>query len=205
MGRSINWFGLAAGITTLIVLPISLYFPWWQLTIGQNLVKINSSPMNTNFALFGGAQFTVPLIWAMNLISILTFTAAGIIMLIYSINPTKSYSKQLLGFSYKKPLYAVVSFAVGIVAIVLVTGFLGMNIPLIGSKTVVLPTQLVSNDLSITASVSSGFQFPFYIAIAAAALCIVARLYHRNLAKALLKTPETLMPSPETSAAPASA
>ena len=105
----------------------------------------------------------------------------------------------------RKPLYAVISFAVGIVAIVIIAGFFGMNIPLMGSETVSLPTQLISSGLSISALVSGGFQLPFYLAIAAAALCIVARLYHRNLAKALLKTPETLMPSPETSAAPASA
>lgn len=196
MGRIINWFGLAAGIITLVVLVISFYFPWWQLTIGENLIKINSSPVNTNFALFGGDQFTVPLIWALNLITILTFTAAGTIMLIYSINPTKPYAKHLLGFSYKKPLYAVVSFAVGIVAIVIVTGFLGMSIPLAGTKIVTLPTQFVSNDLSITAQVSSSFQLPFYLAIAAAALCIAARLFHSHVAK-----PTTLNPPPETTPA----
>ena len=78
MVRKINWFGMAAGIITLIVLVISFYFPWWQLTIGQNLIKVNASPVNTNFGLFGGAQFTIPLIWALNLISILTFTACGL-------------------------------------------------------------------------------------------------------------------------------
>ena len=124
MGRSINWFGLSAGIITLIVLVISFYVPWWQLTIGQNLIKINASPVNTNFGLFGGAQFTIPLIWALNLISILTFTACGLVMLIYSLNPTKSYSKHLLGFSYKKPLYVLIFFAVGLVAIVIIAGFL---------------------------------------------------------------------------------
>ena len=109
MGRKINWFGLAAGIITLIVLVISFYVPWWQLTIGENLIKVNASPVNTNFGLFG-TQFTVPLIWALNLISILTFTASGLVMLIYSLNPTKSYSKHLLGFSYKKPLYVLIIF-----------------------------------------------------------------------------------------------
>ena len=93
MVRKINWFGMAAGIITLIVLVISFYIPWWQLTIGQNLIKVNASPVNTNFGLFGGAQFTIPLIWALNIISILTFTACGLVMLIYSVNPTKSYSK----------------------------------------------------------------------------------------------------------------
>ena len=198
MGRSINWFGLSAGIITLIVLVISFYVPWWQLTIGQNLIKINASPVNTNFGLFGGAQFTIPLIWALNLISILTFTACGLVMLIYSLNPTKPYSKHLLGFSYKKPLYVVIFFAVGLVAIVIIAGFLGMSIPLMGTATLTLPTQLISNGLSISALASGSFQLPFYLAIVAAALCIAARLYHRNLSKALLKAPEKAIPPPDT-------
>ncbi len=205
MGRSINWFGLSAGIITLIVLVISFYVPWWQLTIGQNLIKVNASPVNTNFGLFGGAQFTVPLIWALNLISILTFTACGLVMLIYSVNPTKSYSKHLLGFSYKKPLYVLISFAAGLIVIVIIAGFLGMSIPLMGSTTLTLPTQFISSSLSISALVSGSFQLPFYLAIVAAALCIAARLYHRNLAKALLKAPEKAIAPPDTIATAASA
>src|SRR5208282_4153308 len=134
---------MAAGIITLIVLVISFYVPWWQLTIGENLIKVNASPVNTNFGLFG-TQFTVPLIWALNIISILTFTTSGMIMLIYSLNPTKSYSKHLLGFSYKKPLYALISFVAGLIAIIMIAGFLGMSIPLMGSTTLALPTQFIS-------------------------------------------------------------
>ena len=167
------------------------YAPWWQLTIGQNLIKVNASPVNTNFGLLGGAQFTIPLIWALNLISILSFTACGLVMLIYSVNPTKAYSKHLLGFSYKKPLYVVISFAGCLIAIVVIAGFLGMSIPLMGSTTLNLPTQLISSGLSISALVSGSFQLPFYLAIVAAALCIAARLFHKNLAKVQKTGPET--------------
>jgi hypothetical protein len=198
MGRSINWFGLSAGIITLIVLVISLYVPWWQLTIGENLIKVNASPVNTNFGLFGGAQFTIPLIWALNLISILTFTVSGLVMLIYSVMPTKSYSKHLLGFSYKKPLYALITFVAGLVAIVIIAGFFGMSIPLMGSTTLALPTQFISSGLSISALVSGSFQLPFYLAIVAAALCIAARLYHKNLAKVQKPGPETAALPTET-------
>ncbi|MGA3291013.1 MAG: hypothetical protein ABSD42_12330 [Candidatus Bathyarchaeia archaeon] len=199
MGRSINWFGLSAGITTLIVLVISFYVPWWQLTIGENLIKVNASPVITNFGLFG-TQFTVPLIWALNLISILTFTACGLVMLIYSLNPTKSYSKHLLGFSYKKPLYVLIFFVAILVAIIVIAGFIGMNIPLMGSTTLSLPTQFISSGLNIRALVSGSFQLPFYLAIAAAALCIAARLYHKNLAKTLKTGPETATSPTETTA-----
>jgi len=204
MGRSINWFGLSAGIIILIVLVISFYVPWWQLTIGENLIKVNASPVNTNFGLFG-TQFTVPLIWALNLISILTFTACGLVMLLYSVMPTKSYSKHLLGFSYKKPLYVLISFVAGLVAIIAIAGFLGMSIPLMGSATLSLPTQFMPTGLSINALVSGSFQLPFYLAIVAAALCIAARLYHKNLAKVQKPVPETAASPTKTMATSVSA
>ena len=138
----------------------------------------------------------MPLIWALNLISILTFTACGLLMLLYSVNPTKSYSKHLLGFSYKKPLYVLISFVAGLVAIIAIAGFLGLSIPLMGSTTLSLPTQFMPTGVSISTSLSGSFQLPFYLAIVAAALCIAARLYHRNLAKALLTAPGTTIPPP---------
>ena len=131
MKRRINWFGLAAGIITLIVLAVSLFVPWWQLTIGDKLLQVNASPLNTNFGLLD-LNFTVPLLWAWNLVSVLIFAAAGVVMLFYSIFPTRSYSKELLGFSYKKPLYILISFIVGLVVMIFIAGAIGFNIPVVG-------------------------------------------------------------------------
>ena len=197
MNTKINWFGLAAGIITLIVLVISWYVPWWQLTVGENLMEVNASPVNTNFGLLG-TQFTVPLIWALNLVSILTFTASGIVMLIYSFIPTKSYSKHLLGFSYKKPLYALITFVAGLLVITSIAGLLGISIPLIGSTNLMLPTQFLPMGASISVLVSGSFQLPFWLAIVAAALCIAARLYHRRVAKVPKTGPETAASPTET-------
>ena len=61
--KKINWFGLVGGILILVVLAVSIYYPWWILTIGDNLVKVNASPVNTNFGL-SNIKFTVPIIWA---------------------------------------------------------------------------------------------------------------------------------------------
>ncbi|MGD0645345.1 MAG: hypothetical protein ABSA75_10610 [Candidatus Bathyarchaeia archaeon] len=191
MARHINWFGLAAGIIILVVLVISFYIPWWQLTIGENLIKVNVSPVNTNFGLFG-TQFTIPLIWALNLVSILTLTASGLVMLFYSFMPTKSYSKQLLGFSYKKPLYLLVTFVAGLLVAILVAGLLGISIPFAGSTTLALPTKFTSG-AEISALVSGSFQLPFWLAIAAAALCITARLYHARITKLQKTAPVTVL------------
>jgi len=176
LNRNINWFGFAAGIVTLTVLGTSLFIPWWQLTVGDNLMKVNASPVNTNFGLFG-AQFTLPLISALNLVSILTFTASGIVMLFYSLMPTKPFSKQLLGFSYKKPLFSLITFVSGLLILTSIAALFGINVPIFGSTTLNLPSNLVMG-ANVNASVSGSFQLPFWLGIVAAALCIAARLYH---------------------------
>ena len=174
--RNVNWFGFAAGIVTLIVLVISLFIPWWQLTVGDNLMKVNASPVNTNFGLFG-AQFTLPLISALNLVSVLTFTASGLVMLFYSLMPAKPYSKQLLGFSYKKPLFSLITFISGLLIITSIASLFDINVPILGSTTLNLPSNLMMG-ANVSASVSGSFQLPFWLALVAAALCIAARLYH---------------------------
>ena len=45
MNRVVNWYGFAAGVLTVVVLVISLFIPWWQLTVGDNLMKVNASPL----------------------------------------------------------------------------------------------------------------------------------------------------------------
>ena len=180
------------------MLAISLYLPWWQLTIGENLTKINASPVYTNFGLLG-TQFTMPLIWALNLITILTFTACGVVMLVYSLVPTKPYAKQLLGFSYRKPLYTVVSFVVILAIIILIAGHFGLSIPLMGSATVTLPGSWTMG-ATVSALLSGNFQVSFWLAIVAAALCFAARLYHSRVAKAPTAPETTTAPTGTTAA-----
>ena len=179
--RKLNWFGLAAGILTLVMLAISIYMPWWRLTIGENLFNIDTSAVATTLRLMG-EQFTIPLIWALNLSSILSFTACGIVMLIYSVVPTKSYAHHLLGFSWKKPIYALVFFVVGLVAITAIAGYFGVNIPLMGSAPLMLPSALTFGmGMGIDTIVTGEFLLPFWIAIGTAALCVAARLYHTRI------------------------
>lgn len=179
MNRVVNWYGFAAGVLTVVVLVISLFIPWWQLTVGDNLMKVNASPVNTNFGLFG-TNFTLPLLYALNIVSVLTFSTSGLIMLFYSLNPTKAYAKQLLGFSYKKPLFSLVTFLSSLLIITSIASLLNINIPLLGSSTMTVPAS-VALGVQINASVSGSFQLPFYLAIATAVLCIVARLRHKKV------------------------
>jgi hypothetical protein len=177
----INWFGLAGGAMTILVIVVSMFYPWWQLTVGDNLITINASPVNTNFG-FLDASFTIPFIWALNVIGLLTLLLSGVAMLIYSIVPAKSFAKPLLDFGYKKPLFTFLFFIIGLfVVTVILQAVLNFNLPLMGSTTNTLPIPFASG-VTLTVLLSAGFQWSFWLAAVAAGLCIAARLYHKKVA-----------------------
>lgn len=180
----INWFGLAGGIATLLLVPISVFVPWWQLTVGDSLIAANVSPIYTNFSLIGNS-FAVPLLFAINLSCILLSLAGGIVMLVYSLKPTKSYAKTLLGFSYKTPLLFVVVFVIGLFALTfIIQSLFSFNIPLLGTTEIMLPSS-TTQGVNVSVLLSAGFVWPFYLAIVSAILCIGARLYHRRILPAV--------------------
>lgn len=188
LNTNVNWFGFAAGIITLIVLVVSLFKHWWQLTVGDNLMNVNASPVNTSFGLFG-TQFTLPLISALNIVSVLIFASGGLVMLFYSVKPTKSFSKQLLGFSYKQPLFSLIAFVSGLLILSSIASLFGIKVPIFGSATVNVPSNFLMWT-SVETSVSGSFQLPFWLGVVAAAMSIAARLYPgRVIAKESNKKP----------------
>lgn len=186
-----------AGILTIVLIIVSIFFPWWQFRIGNPvLVEANVSPLNTVFNGLGNT-FTLPLLWAFNLASVLALIAGCIAMLIYSIYPEKPYAMRLLSFSYRKPLYAVLLFIVSLIAIMAVVGgILGINVPLMGSANIQFPASLIQG-ATLTMYVSADFGWPFYLGIIVAALCIVARIYHKKVVK--IATPTVATPAPSKS------
>jgi hypothetical protein len=197
MKTKINWLALAGGVSTVILIAVSLFVPWWVLSVGQGLVKANVSPIYTDFSLIGNA-FTVPLLFALNLASILTLSAGGIAMLIYSIKPEKPYSKKLLGFGYSKPLFSVVLFVIVLFALQqIVRLMVNLNVPIIGSATSTLP-QSTTYGTVVTVLISAELQWPFYLAVAVATLCLAARFYHKKIAapiKAIPTSTQTTAPT----------
>lgn len=178
-----NWFALAGGSTTLLLIAVSLVYPWWQLRVGDNLLTVDASPINMNLGLMD-TSVTIPFIWALNVICVLSLLASGITMLIYSVIPRKPYSKHLLVFGYKKPLYTILFFAIGLVATTMICKtVLNFSIPLMGSTTSTLPIPFVPG-MSLTVFLSAGFQWSFWLATIAAGLCITARIYHNKIAHA---------------------
>ena len=184
-----NWFGIAGGTSIFLLIIASLFVPWWQVTVGsvdKPLANFGSSPLNMNIS-FLGQTFTFPLIIAINISVILFLLAGAIAILIYSINPIKPYAKRLLGFSYKKPLYALLIFIFGLIATLLLTKFVsGFDVPLIGSVNSKVNGSMIQSLLggvSITNVLfTAAFQWPFYLAFVAVGLCIAAKLYDKKVA-----------------------
>ncbi len=177
----INWFGFAGGVLTILVIVVSLVYPWWQLSVGDDLMTINASPVNTNFG-FLGTGFSIPFIWALNVIGLLSLLLSGVAMIIYSIMPAKSFAKPLLDFGYKKPLFTCLFFIIGLfVVTVFLQNVFSINLPLMGTATSTVPIPFASGT-SLTLLLSAGFQWSFWLAAVAAGLCIVARLYHKKVA-----------------------
>ena len=206
MNVKINWFGLAGGGFTLVVVIASLYVPWWQISIGE-LAKANVSPVNTNFVFVLGADkpvsFTVPLLWAVTIVGLLFLLTSGIVMLLYSILPSKSYSKHLLVFAYKKPLFTVIFFIIPLIAVPLILqAILKIAIPLNGTSTIAIPAGFLGGGVTVSFLISAGFLWPFYLGIVAAGLCIAARLYHKRIVP---PTPSTAPLLEITTAAPQTA
>lgn len=173
--RVINWLGLIGGFSSILLVVLSFYAPWWRLTIGEDLLVVNISPFNFNFN-FLGVSFIIPVILAINLSSIFMLLVGGIIMIAYSLSPSKTYSKQLLCFAYKKPIYSVILFLAGIIIVNLILNLMfNFNIPIQGDSQVNYVVQAVA----VIIPVKTSFYWPFWFAIATAVICIAARIYHR--------------------------
>ena len=176
-----NWVGLAGGATTIVTIIVSLFYPWWYLRVGDGLMTANISPLNTSFDMLGQSA-NMPLFWAINIAGSLTFLLSGLTMIIYSLIPRKSYSKTLLDFAYKKPFYTVLTFTIILFASTSIAQTLfNFNVPLAGSTNSTVPIPLVQGT-TISVFISTGFQLPFWLAIAAAGLSIGARIYHKRIA-----------------------
>lgn len=200
MRAKINWFGLAGGIATILLIAVSVFVPWWQLRVGDSVIAANVSPIYTNFD-FVGNSFTVPLVFAINLSCILLSLAGGVVMLLYSVMPTKPYAKRLLGFSYRTPLFFLVVFVVGLLALTLIIqGMFSISVPLVGSTQVSLPSG-AAEGVNVSVLLSAGFLWPFYLAVASAVLCVGARVYHKRILPPTASTtpvPATTAPATPT-------
>jgi len=183
--KEINWVGLASGLSLVAVIILSFFNPWWQLRIGD-FVHANFSPLSTNFN-FLGISFLIPLLTAINISSLLLLSISAGFMIAYAVNPKKEYSKKLLCWSYKKPLLTLITFIAGIVTLSFAAPYIAgqyahvdFTLPIIGSTIVQVPSEMFGqiSGVQIEMTLSTGFHWTFYLAIAVTALCIVTRYLH---------------------------
>jgi hypothetical protein len=194
----INWFGLGGAAATLVLIVVSMLVPWWQLRVGDALIAANVSPMYTNFDLMGNS-FTLPALLAVNLSCILLSLVGGILMLIYSIRPTKPYAKTLLNFSFLTPLFFIVIFVIALLALTfLIQMMFSLSFPLVGAANVQLPSN-TAQGVNVSVQLTAEFLWPFYLAVASAVLCFGARIYHKRI----LPPTSTAAPTPMATVAPA--
>jgi len=200
----------------LVVVALSIFVPWWKLQIGSGtgFVTINASPFYTNFGVLH-LNFVIPILFAINIATMALFTASGIIFIIYSVKPAKSYSKHLLSYGWKRPIYTLVGFIVVIMLIIYVapdivntmghTSTVNVPIvPLMGSSVIQLPSNIFgnSNSVQIGITVITTFEYTFYLAVVATALGIAARIYHRRIVeKAVISSP-TAVTTPTQASTP---
>ena len=178
----INWFGLAGGATTLVLIAVSIFIPWWQLRVGDSLIAANVSPLYTNFNLAGNT-FTIPAILAVNISCILLSLIGAVLILVYSVKPSRPYAKTLLNLSFATPLLFVVIFTVALLALsYIILTMYGFNFPIVGSTSVQLPSN-TTGEMSVSMQLTAEFLLPFYLAVVSSFLCIAARIYHKRIPK----------------------
>ena len=177
--KKINWLGFAGGLATitLVVISLTYAFPWWHLRVDQQLGEANVSPLNFNLTLFG-TSMTPPIAWFLNMSCQLSLIASAVAMLFCSVASDKEYSKNLLNFAYKKPLIVVVIFLSFLFISIYITGTLfHIDVPLTGTTTATLDAGAATVEIPI----ATEFTWVFWLALAAAVLCIAAKLYHKKL------------------------
>ncbi|HML03685.1 MAG TPA: hypothetical protein VK487_10010 [Candidatus Bathyarchaeia archaeon] len=190
--KSWNWFGLVGGALTLVLTVASMFVPWWQITVGRTLAIIGLSPvsLSTNIV---GFIVALPIIAAVSWMFMVLLISAGIILIIYSIVPTKPYSERLLGFAYKKPLGTLIAFVVLMLLLTNAGTVFGMmsgpslsgadlNVPWTGAKTLHLPSSMAQGTL-LGIAISAEIEWTFWLAVIVAGLCVAARLYHKKLVR----------------------
>lgn len=200
--KDVNWFALVGGALTLVLAVASLFVPWWQVTVGQTLARIGFSPVSLSTNILG-YSVALPIIVAVGWMFMVLLVSAGVVLVFYSIVPSKPYSKRLLGFGYKKPLGTLIAFLVLLVLMTNSGTIFGMmlgssslsgadlNVPWTGTKTLQLPSSMTQGEVG-GIIVSAEFGWTFWLAVVVGGLCVVARLYHKKLDRpaAIEKVPQ---------------
>jgi len=195
--RRLNFFGILAGILTLL-LPFS--GAWWHLTIGTDggIFSILASPFEFKFLIFNKQISTAeavqlsPLLWWLCLAFKLCYAYFGAALLagsLLSLSEKHAESAEtLVRFSSLKLLWLVVAF---VVVLFIATFLLNSATQLMGgaiSRNFSMPYivgtgkfAMSSGNFLIYAPINVGFTSTFMVAIIASALGIASRIYQKRI------------------------
>jgi len=189
---TVNWFGVGFGVLMLI-LPFAGY--WWRAEVGSGAASLSMSPFNFDVNVVG-IQIHSTLVRYILLFAKISFLIAGVFAILGSLFADRWWAGRLIRFGVMKPLWSVVTL---IVVLVAGTFFVNMVLPSIVSGMVRDgPTQInlrvpllcgtsesniTAGNVTVRTTISVGFLTPFLLAIAAAVLGILTRIYQKRFAK----------------------
>jgi len=187
--RPVNWFGLLAGISMLI-LPFLGY--WWHAAVGKGAAELALSPFDYHMS-FAGWSISSTLVGYFLLAAKLSVMVGGVLMVVASALPLRWWSKRVLKFGATTVLWMVISLLMALVAgaffmnavlPALLSGLIPaagvsvqLNVPYISGTAA---SEIAGGGASISAPITASLTWVFWVAIAVAALGIAARIYHRR-------------------------
>lgn len=204
---SINWFGVIAGV---FMLALPFMGPWWIGRAGTGAMEIALSPFDLN-ASFMGQPLSSSLVGLFLLFAKISMLIAGTFMILGSIFTKQWWSRQLVRFGVMKPFWMIIMLMVMLlIGTVIFNSVLpgvisgmaseaggsaggavqtSINIPYISGTAT--STIALGSNVAITAPVTLSLTGTFGVAVFVAALCIVARIYHRRFTRSeKLEQPE---------------
>jgi len=160
----------------------SFYTPWWRLQAGP--ATVNADPFFASITVLG-VDCTAPLMLALNVGTLSSYMVGGAALIICALRPMEGYSRHLLAFGWKRPVYTLAGFTVALAAVRCIVplvaakyGCPSLAFPLVGSSAVQLPSGPFK--ASITVEATASFTHSFLLGAAAAALSVLSRIRCRK-------------------------
>ncbi|KXA91674.1 hypothetical protein AKJ57_00240, partial [candidate division MSBL1 archaeon SCGC-AAA259A05] len=186
--RSVNWFGVAAGVLMLLV---PFLGAWWCAEVGAEALKLELSPFYYHVSILE-QPLTSSLVGYFILAAKLTVIIGGSLMIVGSLKTDKWWGKKLMRFGAMKVLWFLVMLLILLIA---GTFFINNFLPdLIGGRggnvEIQIPyiigtsnSVIQSENVTVVAPTSASLTPSFWVAVLTAFLGIVARIYHGRIEK----------------------
>ena len=196
MRLKVNPLGFAAA-ALMMFLALEREPPWWRLSLGEGLLSFNASPFKMSLTVLG-QEVLPPIVEYLTLGAWLVVVVGAVLMIVGSLS-TRAWSKSLMSFGLSKLAWEVGGVVAAGVLVYLIAGpYLGaLPIPMGGVEVVEHTMPLLAGEgvvklkmaqeagqVLVTIPVASTLTNRFYLAIAALAACVAARLYQGRLVEA---------------------